>query len=186
MKKGKLMKSKNRMFTVDASSYPSSPAENRGSVDPNPKCVLLRKGAVVPKKANPEDAGFDLCYCPEVQIEASIYAGHRSTLETGISVAIPPGYYGRIAPRSGLAVKEGIDVLAGVVDASYRGEVKVVLLNTNTTQTNSTMHHYVSFKPGDRIAQLIIEKIHAAREMEVVDSLDDTQRGAGGFGSTGL
>ena len=152
-------------------------------LNPSPKCVLLREGAVVPKKGSSQAAGFDLCYCPLTpNRDLHIFAGTREVVHTGISIAVPPGYYGRIAPRSGHAVTYGLDVLAGVVDSDYRGEIKVVLLNTS--QKGDEVSTAV-FRTGDRIAQLVIEKIHEASEMEVVTSLDDTRRGEGGFGSTG-
>ncbi|KAA5604371.1 dUTP diphosphatase [Roseospira marina] len=102
--------------------------------------------------------------------------GERRLIKTGLAVAIPPGHYGRIAPRSGLALKYGIDVLAGVIDEDYRGEIGVILLNTS--RIPFTVEH------GDRIAQLVIEKI-ARPAPEYVDALPETGRGVGGFGSTG-
>ena len=95
---------------------------------------------------------------------------------TGIAVAVPPGYYGRIAPRSGLALKHAIDVMAGVIDSDYRGEIKVLL-------ARCAPGHFV-VKRGDRIAQLILERADRA-ELQYVSSLGDTARGAAGFGSTG-
>jgi dUTP pyrophosphatase len=102
--------------------------------------------------------------------------GQRRLLKTGISIAVPPGHYGRVAPRSGLASKQGIDVLAGVIDEDYRGEVGVILINLGATD--------VRIAHGDRVAQLIIEQY---TPVLVVDSssLEDTNRGAGAFGSTG-
>jgi dUTP pyrophosphatase len=94
---------------------------------------------------------------------------------------IPEGYYGRIAPRSGLALKQGIDVLGGVIDASYRGEIGVILVNTTAKGDELQITH---IKKGDKIAQLIIEKCHQV-EWEEVKELAETDRGAGGFGSTG-
>lgn len=148
----------------------------------------LYKDSVMPKKANPDDAGFDLCVrfgtagysddaCVSSASEVYIPPGTRCMMSTGIRMAIPRGYYGRIAPRSGLALKNGIDVLAGVVDSSYRGEIKVILLNTG-----SEAFRVVS---GDRIAQIIIEKCDNF-VMQEVEDLDQTVRGEGGFGSTGL
>jgi dUTP pyrophosphatase len=100
-------------------------------------------------------------------------------VNTGIQIAIPEGYYGRIAPRSGLAVKHGIDVLAGVVDSGYRGEVGVVLQNLGLMD--------FEYREGDRIAQLIIEKCHDVEweEVESEEDLVSSERGEGGFGSTG-
>ena len=95
---------------------------------------------------------------------------------TGISISIPRGYYGRVAPRSGLALRDGIDVLAGVIDAGYRGEVGVILINFGDKS--------FAFRKGDRIAQLIIEKCHEV-EWQEVDELNGTARGDDGFGSSG-
>ena len=95
---------------------------------------------------------------------------------TGVAIAIPPPYYGRVAPRSGLAVKKGIDVLAGVIDAGYRGEVGVVLQNLSSED-------YL-FKKGDRVAQLILEQSNSIAWVEL-DELEDSTRSDGGFGSTG-
>ena len=98
-------------------------------------------------------------------------------VQTDLAVAIPAGHYGRVAPRSGLAVKHFIDVGAGVIDSDYRGAVGVVLFNHSADDFH--------IKHGDRIAQLIIEKISTPAVVEV-DDLDATERGAGGFGSTGV
>ena len=105
-----------------------------------------------------------------------IPAGGRRIVKTGISIAIPPGYYGRIAPRSGLAIKRGIDVLAGVVDSGYRGEVGVVLQNLS--------EHDFPFSQGERVAQLILEQCNTIGWVEV-EELEDSVRSDGGFGSTG-
>ena len=100
-------------------------------------------------------------------------------VSTGIGLQkLPDGTYGRIAPRSGLAVKHGLDTLAGVVDPDYRGEIKVVLINTD-------MRVPFVIKPGYRIAQLILEKYEVANVVEVANPVVDTERGEGGFGSTG-
>jgi len=132
----------------------------------------LHDDAIIPKRAYPSDAGLDLFLCGEAKI---CHAGTRTILPTGVSLAIPNGYYGRIAPRSGLSVRYGLDVMAGVVDASYRGEVKVVIFNSDERP--------VSFSNGDSIAQLIIERI-ALPEVVSVKSLDDTERGENGWGSS--
>lgn len=128
--------------------------------------------AKVPTRGSDLAAGYDLYSSGS----AVIAARGRGVVPTGIKIAIPEGTYGRVAPRSGLAVKKGIDTGAGVIDADYRGEVGVVLFN------NSDEDFVI--KEGDRIAQLIVEKIWTG-EIDVVDSLDDTVRGSGGFGSTG-
>jgi dUTP pyrophosphatase len=131
--------------------------------------------ATIPTRANDTDAGYDLYAAVNGRIEGK----NRDIINTGISIAIPEGYYGRIAPRSGLAVKNGLDVLAGVVDSGYRGEIGVVLQNLG----------YMDFEysEGDRIAQLIIEKCHDVEweEVEAQEGLYSSERGEGGFGSTG-
>lgn len=137
------------------------------------KIKLLDKNAKIPFRANKTDAGADLFSIENVKILPL----ERKAISTGIYVEIPEGYYGRIAPRSGLAYKNGIDVLAGVIDSSYRGEIKVILFNTDKDKI-------FEIKIGDRIAQLIIED-HFNFEFEVSDELSYTERGEGGFGSTG-
>lgn len=133
----------------------------------------IHEDAKLPTKGSAYAAGYDLSSVENVTINA----GTRAVVKTGLRIAVQPDCYLRIAPRSGLAVKKGIDTLAGVVDADYRGEIMVVLIN----------HGSESFeiKIGDRIAQAIPEKISCAPLLEVVD-LDETTRGAGGFGSTGI
>jgi dUTP pyrophosphatase len=137
------------------------------------KIKKLDPKAIIPTRANPTDAGADLYALEDVKIAPS----SRALVKTGISLEVPESYYARIAPRSGLAYKSGIDVLAGVVDSSYRGEVGVILLNTDTQKI-------FNIRAGDRIAQLIIEA-HYNMTIKEVDSLSDTTRGDGGFGSTG-
>ena len=138
------------------------------------KCQVL-DGGVAPRRAHRGDAGWDLHAAGD---SVSLAPGDRVLVSAGIKVAIGPGYYGRIAPRSGLAVKHGIDVMAGVCDRIYRGEVKVCLIN----------HGKETFEinPGDRIAQFIITAISEG-PMELVDDIDvyESDRGDGGFGSTG-
>jgi dUTP pyrophosphatase len=137
------------------------------------KIKLLDKNAKIPFRANKTDAGADLCSIEDYRIEPL----ERKAVSTGIALKIPDGYYGRIAPRSGLAYKNGIDVLAGVIDSDYTGEIKVILFNTD--KENS-----FEINKGDRIAQLIIED-HFNFEFEIVNDLTYTTRGSGGFGSTG-
>lgn len=141
------------------------------------RCVLDSPDAKVPSKANPLDAGFDLS-----AVENYIIAPNAMQMvDTGIIIEIPNDCYARVAPRSGLAAKHGIDVLAGVVDCTYRGCIKVILINHGSNP--------FQVQKGDRIAQLIFEKIYTPTHMEVVSSVADlqsTNRGADGFGSTGI
>lgn len=125
------------------------------------------------KRANQTDAGMDLTSSEEKMIPPLC----RAIISTGVSLEIPQGYYGRIAPRSGLAHKYGINVLAGVVDSSYRGEIRVILHNTDKDES-------FHIRQGDKIAQIIIEK-HYNFEFVEVEELSSTDRGSGGFGSTG-
>ena len=133
----------------------------------------LADDASIPTKSNISDAGWDLYSSGMATI---VYPHERKLISTDISIAIPDGYCGLIWPRSGLSVNSGIDILAGVIDSGYRGEVKVCMLNTSDT--------LVHIHPGDRIAQLIIQKVEDVSFTEV-KNLDDTSRGDGGFGSTG-
>lgn len=132
----------------------------------------LTKNAIIPKKGSVLSAGFDM-YASET---CKVPSKGKLLIKTGISMAIPYGFYGRIAPRSGLACKKFIDVGAGVVDADYRGEVRVLLFNFGDED--------FEILEGDRIAQIILEQI-AMVEVEEVEELDSTERGDGGFGSTG-
>ena len=142
-----------------------------------------------PFRANESDAGYDLFSIEYVVLEPF----QRKLISTGINVEIPEGFYGRVAPRSGLACKKGIDVMAGVIDSGYRGEVKVLLINLNFEGYNLKPNAFeamfgpankIKIKPGDRIAQLIIEKCHAAK-WKATERLEDSQRGERGFGSSG-
>ncbi|RME53984.1 dUTP diphosphatase [Candidatus Woesearchaeota archaeon] len=132
----------------------------------------LTDSATLPTYAKEDDAGLDL-YSTH---EATILPGERALIKTGIALAIPQGHAGLIWPRSGLSAKHGIDVLAGVVDAGYRGEVGVVLLNTGKNA--------VTLRKGERVAQLLIQPVNHA-ELKEVDTLPESQRAQGGFGSTG-
>lgn len=133
----------------------------------------LHANAQLPSRSTSGSAGLDLACIERVDIPP----GRQAVLPTGLSVALPFGYYGRIAPRSGLAVKHGINVHAGVVDSDYRGEIKVALINHGDT--------LVEFRPGDRIAQLIIERCAMALAPAWADELDASERGEKGFGSSG-
>lgn len=133
---------------------------------------LLDENAQPPRRATESAAGYDI-YCNG---HYSIKPGAFALIDTGFALAIPKGYAALIWPRSGLAVKHGIDSLAGVIDSDYRGEVKVSLINLGDT--------LVEFKPGDRIAQMLIQPVYQ-EPVAVVDELPETVRGKGGFGSTG-
>jgi len=140
------------------------------------KIKKLSDKAILPTQATPNDAGYDL-YATEA---ARLFPGQRQLFKTNIAIAIPEGYYGRIADRSGNAFKLGIHVMGGVIDSAYRGDIGVILLNTN----EEDLYNTVEIKEGQKIAQLIIEKCHQVEWWEVAD-LDETVRGEGGFGSTG-
>lgn len=136
----------------------------------------LHENAVIPTYAHLTDAGADL-----VSIEdAVLLPGERALIATGIAIAIPHGFVGLVHPRSGLAVKNGVALVnaPGTIDSGYRGEVKVCLINLDSSQS-------VDLPAGSRIAQLVIQKVESATFVEV-DSLDDSDRGTGGFGSTGI
>jgi len=135
----------------------------------------LRNDATLPTRAYPGDAGLDLSACERVEIPP----GGRAMVSTGLAVAIPDGCAGLVLPRSGTALKHGIALVnaPGLIDSGYRGEVRVLLLNTDRTEP-------FEVSVGDRIAQLVVVR-HEAGGVEEVDSLDQTARGAGGFGSTG-
>ncbi|MGI8945472.1 MAG: dUTP diphosphatase [Thermoleophilaceae bacterium] len=137
--------------------------------------VLLSDAAVAPARAHPDDAGFDL-HATEV---VSLGPGARASVGTGLALAIPPGHAGLVLPRSGLAARAGVTLVnaPGLIDAGYRGELRVLLLNTDRAAS-------FEVSLGDRIAQLVIVR-HETPELEQVASLEETARGGGGFGSTG-
>ena len=158
------------------------------------KTKKINDNATIPTRAHESDAGWDL-YALE---DRFIQPQHRALIKTGISFSIPDGYVGLIWPRSGLAVKKGIDVLAGVVDAGFRNEISVVLINFNLPnilfdESKNSVAYKSMFgdsnrfviNPGDRIAQLIIERCYSA-DWKESDSLNESKRGMGGFGSTGI
>ena len=128
--------------------------------------------AVLPKRGSALAAGLDVCGIEDLHVAPK----QRVLARTGLAVAIPAGFYGRVAPRSGLAAKNGLDVLAGVIDSDYRGEIVCVLYNTGDEP--------ISLPAGSKICQLIIEQI-ITPEATWTNDLDETARGAGGFGSTG-
>lgn len=138
----------------------------------NLQVQLLSTDAKLPTRGSAMAAGLDI-YSSEFAV---VHARQRCAISTGICVAVPEGHYGRIAPRSGLALKNGIDVFAGVIDRDYSGEIKVILYNSSDKD--------FEIQKGDRIAQLILEKISIVPVVQV-DSLAKTERGDKGFGSTG-
>ena len=135
----------------------------------------LDESMPLPSYAKAGDAGADLA----TRIDFTIKPGERMLVPTGISIALPNGYVALVHPRSGLAIKHGISMVntPGTVDAGYRGELQVILINHDLTQP-------VSFKKGDRIAQLVIQKVERAQFVEV-ENLPGSERSADGFGSTG-
>jgi len=132
---------------------------------------LCEENAKLPQRAHEGDAGYDLCCLENVEIEPL----ERKLIKTGVKVAIPINHYGRIAPRSGLALKYGIDVMAGVIDSSYRGEIGVVLINLSDDT--------VVFDKSEKVAQLIIEGCLPVEWLETKD-LDSTKRQGSGYGSS--
>ena len=136
------------------------------------KIKLLQENAKAPARATEHAAGYDI-HCNE---HITLKPGARGLISTGFAMSIPHGMVALIWPRSGLAGKHGIDSLAGVIDSDYRGEVRVALINHGDS--------LVEFKPGDRIAQMLVQPAYQ-QPVVLVDNLEDTQRGACGFGSTG-
>lgn len=136
------------------------------------KVKRLSETAILPTRGSPEAAGLDLY----AGVRVILPPGTRAVIPTGVAVAIPEDMVGLIWPRSGMAVKHGIDVLAGVIDSDYRGEIAVVLQNHG--------QEVVTIRQGDRIAQMIVQRYERENVFEV-DELPASDRGAGGFGSTG-
>ena len=134
----------------------------------------LRDDAVLPERAYSGDAGLDLAACERVELAP----GERATVPTGLAVAIPEGFAGFVQPRSGLAARHGLTVVnsPGLVDSGYRGELRVVLLNTDTSEL-------FVVEPGMRIAQLVVLPVPELELVEV-DELPDSERGVRGFGSS--
>jgi dUTP pyrophosphatase len=134
----------------------------------------LREDAVVPERAYAGDAGLDLSACEQVELGP----GERALVGTGLAVAIPEGYAGFVQPRSGLAARHGLTVVnsPGLVDSGYRGELRVVLLNTDATEP-------FVVEPGMRIAQLVVLPVPELEPVEV-DELPSSERGVRGFGSS--
>lgn len=150
--------------------------------------IMLDEGAIMPTRAYPTDAGLDLYSRDDVKVifprQMTMYDGDCSavacpiaeTFDTGVHIELPPGYYGKIESKSGLNVKHDVVSCGGVVDEGYTGSIVVKLYNLGNKP--------YTVRRGDKIAQLIIQP-YIAPELEVVDKLDDTPRGANGFGSTG-
>ncbi len=135
----------------------------------------LDPGVPLPAYARPGDAGADLFAAQDVDLAP----GERALVRTGIAIALPPGYAGFVHPRSGLAARHGVTLVnaPGTIDAGYRGEIKVILLNTDLTRS-------VSLRRGDRIAQLVVQRVERVTFREV-PALPESARGDNGFGSTG-
>ncbi len=135
----------------------------------------LDESVPAPRYAKPGDAGADIC----TRIDLTIEPGERALAPTGLSIALPDGYAAFVHPRSGLAIKHGVSLVntPGTVDAGFRGELQIILINHDLREA-------ISFKKGDRIAQLVIQKVERAEFIEV-ETLPGTDRGSGGFGSTG-
>ncbi len=140
------------------------------------RVTRLRDDAVLPTRAHRGDAGLDLSAC----VETTIGPGERALVPTGLVVEIPEHHAGLVAPRSGLALRHGISIVntPGVIDAGYRGEVQVLLLNTDRSEA-------FTVEPGMRIAQLLVIPV-APIDVVVATALTETARGTGGFGSSGL
>ncbi|GIE38614.1 deoxyuridine 5'-triphosphate nucleotidohydrolase [Actinoplanes lobatus] len=151
------------------------PVRNPDVPDVNIQVLRIDPDLPVPAYAHPGDAGADLFAAEEVEL----VPGARAKVRTGIAIALPDGFVGLVHPRSGLAARLGVTVLnaPGTVDAGYRGEILVNLINHDRQNT-------VKISRGDRIAQLVVQRVERAVFHEV-DTLDDTARGAGGHGSTG-
>lgn len=156
----------------------SSPKRQQTMATAQPLQVyLLSSDGTAPTKGSPQAAGYDIY----ASAPTTIPANGRGMVSTSLAIVCPDGTYGRVAPRSGLAVKQGISTGAGVIDADYRGEVKVLLFNHNDSD--------FKVEKGDRIAQLILERIYTPEVLVLNDDqwvdVNNTERGAGGFGSTG-
>lgn len=137
------------------------------------KIKKLTEEAILPKYAKPGDAGMDF-YASETVV---LQPHERKVVNTGIAMAIPHGYVGLLWDKSGMAAKFGVKTMAGVIDSGYRGEIKILMHNLSETS--------YTFEKGTKVAQMLIQPVEQ-KELREVNSLDETERGAGGFGSTGL
>lgn len=135
--------------------------------------VKLAYGATIPKRMTSGSVGYDLC----ALTNEILLAGQTKTIETGISFEIPDGYEIQIRPRSGLSVKYDVIQILGTIDSDYRGEIKIILKNIGTET--------FLVGAGERIAQAVFNKVELP-ELEIVNNLNETKRGSGGFGSTGI
>ncbi len=147
---------------------------NDDSPCPNLIVRKLNPLAVMPAYARPDDAGLDLCACQKLKLAP----GARAAVSTGLSIALPGGTEGQVRPRSGLALRHGVTVLnsPGTIDAGYRGEIRVLLINLGDAAFD--------IEPGMRIAQLVVSPVMRVK-IEASTRLNETARGVGGFGSTG-
>lgn len=162
---------------VDASPCPASPCPSvpeAGSRALDVSVVRLDPGLPLPAHARPDDAGVDLACTADV----TLVPGERALVGTGIALALPPGHAGFVHPRSGLAARTGLSIVnaPGTVDAGYRGEVRVCLINLGQQD--------ITLRRGDRIAQLVVQRVEQVRFVEVT-TLPESVRGGGGHGSTG-
>jgi dUTP pyrophosphatase len=139
------------------------------------RLVRLDRDLPLPAYAHPGDAGADLL----TTVDVTLAPGERAMVPTGVAIALPPGFVALVHPRSGLAARHGLSIVntPGTIDAGYRGEIKVLLVNHDR-------HEPVSLRRGDRVAQLVVQRFERARFVEV-DVLPESVRGAGGYGSTG-
>lgn len=154
-------------------SHQSAMKVYRKYINPPKIPVKLSFGAKMPTKAHDTDAGWDLYANGYCQIPPLT----RRTISTGVFIAIPEGYVGLVWPRSGLAVKNGADIFAGVIDSGYRGEILVCIYNSDPTE-------YMNFYQGNKVAQILFQEVPKF-ELVLVDELDSTERNTGGFGSSG-
>lgn len=139
--------------------------------------ITAKSEALIPKRASIHAAGYDLC--ADLTAPKILNIGERALIPTGVSIALPEGFEAQVRPRSGLALKNGITVLnsPGTIDSDYRGEIKVILVNLGQEPFE------ISF--GMRIAQIVVAPV-SAPELVLVETLSETERSSGGFGSTGI
>ncbi|GAA3278303.1 dUTP diphosphatase [Paenarthrobacter aurescens] len=172
------MSNETAVFSTDTASASADSSETTSAYGAPTVAVQLKMldaGLEAPSYAHPGDAGADL----RAREDVHLAPGERKLVPTGVSIALPNGFVALIHPRSGLAAKHGLTVVnaPGTVDAGYRGEIAVTLLNTD-------QNHPIVLKRGDRIAQMVIQRVEYAQFVNV-DQLSDSVRGTGGFGSTG-